>query len=227
MQETWVPSLGQEDPLEKGKATYFTILAWRIPRTEELDRLQSMGSQRVGHDWATTTTTTTTWVFWGFITYIISSAYKHKNHNQSLLIFEFDYVKDKYIHVVFKLKFVPIRNQRYILKWEWIHPITIGHIHTKSKVFIRESHERHPCFSEHIGSTIGDWEGCQGVIVITCYPNVWKHCEMELRFWSKTWGYGKPLLYRVSSIIKRDISEHQGEQTALHSEKGRKNSGLD
>ena len=50
MQETWVPSLGQEDPLEKGKATYFTILAWRIPRTEELDRLQSMGSQRVGHD---------------------------------------------------------------------------------------------------------------------------------------------------------------------------------
>ena len=50
MRETWVQSLGQEYALEKGKATYFTILAWRISRTEELDRLQSMGSQRVGHD---------------------------------------------------------------------------------------------------------------------------------------------------------------------------------
>ena len=104
MQETWVWSLGQEYALEKGKATYFTILAWRISRTEELDRLQSMGSQRVGHDWAANTTTTSTWVFWGFITYIISSAYKHKNHNQYLFICKFDCVKDKYIHVVFKLE---------------------------------------------------------------------------------------------------------------------------
>ena len=45
MQETWVRSLGWEDPLEKAKATHFSILAWRIPRT-----IQSMGSQRVGHD---------------------------------------------------------------------------------------------------------------------------------------------------------------------------------
>ena len=50
MQETWVRSLGQEDPLEKGLATHSSILAWRIPWTEELGRLQSMGSQRVGHD---------------------------------------------------------------------------------------------------------------------------------------------------------------------------------
>ena len=47
MQETWVHSLDQEDPLEKGMATHSSILAWRIPRTEEPDRLQSMGSQRV------------------------------------------------------------------------------------------------------------------------------------------------------------------------------------
>ena len=53
MQETWVPSLDQEDPLEKGMATQTNILAWRIPWTEEPDGLQSMGSQRVGHDWAT------------------------------------------------------------------------------------------------------------------------------------------------------------------------------
>ena len=48
VQETWVQSLGQEDPLEKGKATHSSILAWKIPRTEEPDGLQSMGSRRVG-----------------------------------------------------------------------------------------------------------------------------------------------------------------------------------
>ena len=52
MQETWVWSLGQEDPLEKKMATYSSILAWRIPWTEEPDGIQSMGSQRVGHNWA-------------------------------------------------------------------------------------------------------------------------------------------------------------------------------
>ena len=49
-QETWVQSLGQEDPLEKGIAIYSSILAWRIPWTEDPGRLQSVGSQRVGHD---------------------------------------------------------------------------------------------------------------------------------------------------------------------------------
>ena len=49
----WVRSLGQEDPLEKEMATHSSILAWKIPWTEEPGRLQSMGSQRVGHDWAT------------------------------------------------------------------------------------------------------------------------------------------------------------------------------
>ena len=48
--ETWVQSLGQEDPLEKEMATYFSILAWKIPWMEEPGRLQSMGLQRVGHD---------------------------------------------------------------------------------------------------------------------------------------------------------------------------------
>ena len=48
MQETWVQSLGWEDPLEEGMATHSSILAWRIPRTEEPGGLQSMGLQRVG-----------------------------------------------------------------------------------------------------------------------------------------------------------------------------------
>ena len=50
MQEPWVRSLGWEDPLEEGMATHSNILAWRIPLTEEPGRLQSMVSQRVGHD---------------------------------------------------------------------------------------------------------------------------------------------------------------------------------
>ena len=50
MQETWVQSLGWEDPLKKGMTTHSSILAWKIPWTEEPGRLQSMGLQRVGHD---------------------------------------------------------------------------------------------------------------------------------------------------------------------------------
>ena len=50
MQETRVPSLGWEDPLEKEMATHSSTLAWKIPWTEELGRLPSMGLQRVGHD---------------------------------------------------------------------------------------------------------------------------------------------------------------------------------
>ena len=48
--ETWVQSLGWEDPLEKEMATHSSTLAWKIPWTEEPGRLQSMRSQRVGHD---------------------------------------------------------------------------------------------------------------------------------------------------------------------------------
>ena len=50
MQEIWVQSLGWEDPLEKGKATHSSILTWRIPWTEEPGGLESMGSQRIGHN---------------------------------------------------------------------------------------------------------------------------------------------------------------------------------
>ena len=53
MWETWVRFLGREDPLEKEMATHSSTLAWKIPWSEKPGRLQSMGSQRVGHDWAT------------------------------------------------------------------------------------------------------------------------------------------------------------------------------
>ena len=51
-QETWVGSLGLEDPLEEEMATHYSILAWRVPWTEEPGRLQSLGLQRDGHDWS-------------------------------------------------------------------------------------------------------------------------------------------------------------------------------
>ena len=57
MPETWIWSLGWEDPLEKRTAIHSSILTWRIPWTEEPGRLQSMGSQKVEHDWATFTFT--------------------------------------------------------------------------------------------------------------------------------------------------------------------------
>ena len=57
IQETWVQSLGQEDPLENRMATHSSILAWRIPWTEEPGELESMRSQRVGHDGAANTFT--------------------------------------------------------------------------------------------------------------------------------------------------------------------------
>ena len=57
MQKTWVQSLGQEDPMEKGMATHSNILAWRAPWTEEPGGLQSMGLQRVTHPWASNTFT--------------------------------------------------------------------------------------------------------------------------------------------------------------------------
>ena len=50
MQEAWVRSLGQEDPLEKEMATHSSVLAWKIPWTDEPGGLQSMGSQRAGYN---------------------------------------------------------------------------------------------------------------------------------------------------------------------------------
>ena len=66
MEETQVWSLGQEDPLEKEMATQSSILAWKIPWIEEPRGLQSMGLQRVGHDWATSTffLSLGIWDFW-------------------------------------------------------------------------------------------------------------------------------------------------------------------
>ena len=77
MQETWVWSLGWEDPLEKGMTTHSSILAQRIPLSEELGRLQSMSMQRVGQDWVTFTSVSryrNPWNKWHSIPYKIKEA---------------------------------------------------------------------------------------------------------------------------------------------------------
>ena len=66
VQETWVQSLGWEDPLEKEMATHFSILAWKISWTEEPGGLQSKGSQRVRHNWVTNTYSCTSCIAGGF-----------------------------------------------------------------------------------------------------------------------------------------------------------------
>ena len=72
--ETWVPSLGWGDPLEEGTATHSSILAWRIPWTEEPGGLQSMGLQRVGYDWVTKHSTATLYMFHVYnIKYILTA----------------------------------------------------------------------------------------------------------------------------------------------------------
>ena len=73
MRETWVRSLDREDPLEKEMATHSSIRAWRIPWMEEPGRLQSMGSQRDGHDRANS---------------LVSDTYRHGN----------DHLEEVYTH---------------------------------------------------------------------------------------------------------------------------------
>ena len=64
VQETRAQSLGWEDPLEKEMATHSSILAWKITWTEEPGGLQSMESQKIGHNWATNTYLLTPWAQW-------------------------------------------------------------------------------------------------------------------------------------------------------------------
>ena len=95
MQETWVLSLGGEDPLEKEMAIHSSILAWEIPWTEEPGGLQSIGLQRARHDLATEHTHTHVWrqlAIYAYLTYLlifINSIFlnsKFKNSSEDFLL---------------------------------------------------------------------------------------------------------------------------------------------
>ena len=81
MRETWVRPLGQEDPLEKEMAIHSSTIAWKIPWTEKLGRLQSMGSLRVGHDWATSLVTNVS--IYERIIYLTFNILKEKRNRNS------------------------------------------------------------------------------------------------------------------------------------------------
>ena len=98
MQETWVQSPGWEDPLENRMAIHSSILAWRIPRTEEPGGLQSMGLQRVGYDWATNTHT-------------LGDFYKSGSSNMSLT--------PSLLHF---LKHLVGQGKTHLLRQFWCHP---------------------------------------------------------------------------------------------------------
>ena len=80
MQETWVQSLGQEDSLEKEMAIHSSTIAWKIPWTQEPGRLQSMGLQRVGHDWATSLSLSS--IFYG-----LNRVFPYRSSTMTLLFF--------------------------------------------------------------------------------------------------------------------------------------------
>ena len=104
VRENWVLSLGGEDPLEKGMATHSSILAWRIPWTEELGGLQTIGSQRVGRDWATNTHTHYNCVYLYIYLFVI------KNSEPTKDIYIYIYV---YIHACCCLWFSPYINRNW------------------------------------------------------------------------------------------------------------------
>ena len=93
MWETQVWSLGQEDPLEKEMASHPSILAWRIPWMEEPGRLQSMGSQRVGHDWATSPHFTSLMIASCIINSLTNSVSVQVNKLQNIALVQQGYIK--------------------------------------------------------------------------------------------------------------------------------------
>ena len=97
MLETWVRSLGLEDLLEKEISTHSSILAWKIPWTEEPGRLQSMGSQRVRHDWVT------------LLTYFLLPKHSSLTRKRWASLFLFCLVKIAFLHV--DLQFQCVEHQ--------------------------------------------------------------------------------------------------------------------
>ena len=109
-QEMQVQHLGQEDPLEKEMTTHSSIFAWRIPWTEEPSRLQSIGSQRIRHDWAQHTLyysgNQQIWKIWNFQTFHRIVSYVEKVFAVLPAGCMFLYIcVQKYQHVHFSLVF--------------------------------------------------------------------------------------------------------------------------
>ena len=118
MRETWVRSLGWEVLLEKEMATHPSILAWKIPWMEEPGRLQSMGSQRVGHDWATLVILLL--VFWE--TFIMFSTGGAPIYNPTNSVWGFPFLHPhpcQHLLFLFILMIAILTGVRCISSWLW------------------------------------------------------------------------------------------------------------
>ena len=109
MGETWFQSLGWEDLLEKGTATHFSILPWRIPWTGEPGRLQSMGLQSVGHDWENLT-----FCFHFHVTVtLLSYLFQKFKANPSLLFLLLSHVYTQFIALMVKVGQLTVEEVRW------------------------------------------------------------------------------------------------------------------
>ena len=120
MQVTWVQSLGWDHPLEKEVATHSSIFAWRIPWTEEPGGLQSMGLQRVRHNWATNTYILLYFLFQNFIFYLGDGICVPADKILILLELHFQFVI-----------FFPTKTL-YIWEWEYFRQ---WYVHTDTQIY--------------------------------------------------------------------------------------------
>ena len=135
IRETRVRFLGQEDPLEKEIAIHSSTLAWKIPWTEEPDRLQSMGSQRVGHDWATSHFTLLSEASFIYITsmYVcIRHKWYIRPHRQNIL--RTNFIKKKFTCIKWPLIYIlhlssDHISERSVSYWHMIYLASIWKIH--------------------------------------------------------------------------------------------------
>ena len=120
MQEKWVQSLGQKDPLKKEMATHSSTPAWRIPWTEEPGRLQIMGLQRVRHDWATL------FIFFFLSSYASMTAYFNSVSSLPLLLSLLAVSYVKYHNVLQKIFHMPLILKCFPVYSPLSHPTARG-----------------------------------------------------------------------------------------------------
>ena len=130
MQETWVWSLGQEDLLQKGMATHSSILSWRILWTVEPGGLQSMGSQRVVHNWATKQADRQRW--WNTRVHSDLQALLSFSHHTAPYILQISLVIALFLEHTFYLNFLSGRRYRFLPECFWALVVfSSNDLHTK------------------------------------------------------------------------------------------------
>ena len=191
--ETQVRSLGQEDPLEKETAIHSSTLAWKIPRIEEPGRLQSMRSQRVGHDWATSHTFTSqiciSWcnftlnkfhqtlfksrTVWNFEK--VKRVYYSDRNNRSMVFLEQSLI-ESYCHLVAKdfILYFIMYNMSHVCWWS----------HGKEPVLTWYSSGKHSCrYWQILTHSLQDSPQCRVIIssTLTGGKAEWLNSHSELQ----------------------------------------------